>query len=142
MSTDHKIQTKSHPETECICRQKKRKEDLELARKISSSYLNFSSPANASTPKAQNRHTLPPPAAATRRAGMPKPAASVASLLPQLWNRPFPPRSLVSRALSFSPLFTAHRTPRHRRLLSRATPLTAADAVSIAAAVEAPAATA
>jgi hypothetical protein len=140
MGTNHKIQTKSHPETECICRQKKK--DLELARKISSSYLNFSSPANASTPKAQNRRRVTPPAAATRRAGMPKPAASVASLLPQLWSRPFPPRPLVSRALSSSPLLIAHRTPRHRRLLSRATPLTAADAVSTAAAVEAPATTA
>ncbi|CAN6176524.1 unnamed protein product, partial [Urochloa humidicola] len=73
---------------------------------------------------------------------MPKPAASVALLLPQLWHRRFLPPSLVPRALSsLSPLLTTHSAPRRRSPLSPSTHLAAAAALSTAAAVEAPTAT-
>ncbi|KAL5197859.1 hypothetical protein ABZP36_001371 [Zizania latifolia] len=64
---------------------------------------------------------------------MPKPAASFASLLPQLWNRSFPPGPHLPRSLSsFSPLLTVQPTRRHRALLSPAAPLAAVD-LSVAA---------
>ncbi|KAF6999633.1 hypothetical protein CFC21_015631 [Triticum aestivum] len=61
---------------------------------------------------------------------MTKPAASLASLLPQLWHRPLPPPPLLPRALySSSPLLTTHRrTPRHRLRVSPTTHLDAAAA--------------
>ncbi|XP_044330623.1 RNA pseudouridine synthase 6, chloroplastic [Triticum aestivum] len=67
---------------------------------------------------------------------MTKPAASLASLLPQLWHRPLPPPPLLPRALySSSPLLTTHRRiPRHR---FRVPPTTHLDAAAAARATRA-----
>lgn len=74
--------------------------------------LSKASPAQrqAKTPTKEGKRRTPPP-----HAGMTKPAASLASLLPQLWHRPFPPLPLLPRALySSAPLLTTHRIPRRR----------------------------
>ncbi|XP_052163341.1 RNA pseudouridine synthase 6, chloroplastic [Oryza glaberrima] len=67
---------------------------------------------------------------------MPKAAASLASLLPQLWHRPVQPPPFLHRALSSSsPLLRRHRAALH----SPAAPLSAAAVSTSAATVEAPA---
>lgn len=73
---------------------------------------------------------------------MPKPAASLASLLPQLWHRPFSPPPRLPRALSSSSssLLTTRHIPRSRFRSSPTTHLgAAATAVTTAAdSLEAP----